>query len=102
MNPEAREVLDKILQKNIAELTKEEIGFLQARRIYLTKKQKETLKEVLNKVLKPEKPQPDPNHIPYKELQRKAKSLGYPYVGIKREDLECCIATAEGPEYYKK
>lgn len=102
MNPEARQLFKEILQKSISELKNHEKTFLQARRSYLTEEQKETYKEVLNTPIEPEKPVVDPNRVPYKELQRKAKALGYPYVGVKREDLEAEIATAEGPEYYKR
>ena len=48
MNPEAKEVLSKIVEKTPAELTVEEVDFLYARRSYLTKAQTEEFKDVLN------------------------------------------------------
>ncbi len=47
MNPEAKEILDKILAKSPQVLTEDEIGFLRARRTYLKPSQIEEYKSVL-------------------------------------------------------
>jgi len=47
MNPEAQEYLNKIIAKELPELTKDNISFLRARRDYLTEEQKEKFSEVL-------------------------------------------------------
>jgi hypothetical protein len=57
MNPEAREELDRILAIEPAALSESEIGFLRARRSYLTKEQTEVYADVLaEKPAKAEKP----------------------------------------------
>lgn len=98
MNPEAKVVLKKILATGIKRLKGHEIAFLRARQSYLSKGQKKKFEKVLKGSLKPKKPV-RVKDIPYKELQRKAKSLGYPHVGVKREDLEVAVSTTLGPEY---
>lgn len=49
MNPEAKKVLDEILEKTIKELTPDEIEFLAGRRDYLKKVQLDEYAEVLEK-----------------------------------------------------
>jgi hypothetical protein len=97
MNPEARAKLDEIVKKDLASLTVGDIEFLQARRSYLTPEQTIAYSSVLAKPISPEAPIADPKQIPYKELQRKAKAMNLPYVGVSREDLERSIDTVEGP-----
>lgn len=47
MNDEARQVLNKIVAKEIEALTEQDIRFLRARESYLTEEQKATFKSVL-------------------------------------------------------
>jgi len=56
MNPEAQEYLNRIIAKELPELTKDDISFLRARRYYLTEEQKEKFSSVLElEVEKPKK-----------------------------------------------
>lgn len=58
INPEAKAELTRILDKDVSELTVDEIGFLRARRDYLKKSQLEEFDSVLNpKETKPAKKQ---------------------------------------------
>lgn len=86
-----KDLLRDILLKDVSALIPTDIAFLKARQSYLTEEQvslysplwgaKETL-------VTPS--------ITYKELQAKARELGFKVkVGIKREDLELMIASVK-------
>ena len=90
--------LDGIVKKEILALTNTDIEFLKARRDYLNKPQEEYYSEVLDR--KPQKPAPQPNlskSRSYRAMQKQAKELGLPFIGVRREDLERSIDTAVGP-----
>mgnify|MGYP001594940224 CR=1 FL=1 len=102
MNPEAQEVLNKILAKSPAELNRAERDFLRARRSYLKPVQVEEYKEVLEEKEKPVKvveqvaddTQP-PTYISTSSLQLKATELGINPRKKTREQLEELIKEAE-------
>lgn len=52
MNPEAKEYLDKLLQKSPSEFTEDEKGFLRARSSYLKPSQLEEYASILNQTSK--------------------------------------------------
>ncbi|MAG60126.1 hypothetical protein CMO96_05070 [Candidatus Woesebacteria bacterium] len=54
MDPKSKEYLDKILEKNLEELTEDEKSFLRARRSYLKRADLEEYKGVLNQTSKKE------------------------------------------------
>ena len=102
MDPLSQKKFDEILQKETTTLSDSDIAFLQARRDYLTPVQKEFYSEILG--IKVEEklpvistPVPNTSQLSYKELQRKARSLGLPFIGQKKENLLVAISTAEGP-----
>lgn len=100
MNPEAEEYLKKLVEKTPEELTDGEIAFLRARRDYLTGKQEGKFAKVLKGKVKgvdANEVVDEPKEIKYKDLQKKAKELGLPYVGVSKEDLKRDIATVLGP-----
>jgi len=115
MNPEAREIFNRIIQKAKTDpLADHEIAFIRARQAYLKKSQLEIVEEYLtvseeeeekkeeeeiekieeeemeadeaNRTAHPA--ERDEERIPYKILQNEAKKLGKKYVGISRKDLE--------------
>ena len=118
MNPEAREVFKRILDKAKTDpLTDHEIGFLRARQAYL----KASQREYVDKYLKADKnegkrmekkaqrkveadevvadeanrtthPAEKREQLPYKVLQNENKKLGKRYVGVSRKELEEAIA----------
>ena len=128
MNPEAKKVLDKILKKEIHELTLSDRAILRSRLPYLKASKRKYYKEVLS-ISKAEKKmikeaeerkvelieeeadeanrlahpaEKDEGRIPYKELQKKAEKLNLKFVGIKREKLIESIEKAEKPKKKKK
>lgn len=89
---------NEITKKEILALTASDIIFLKARRSYLTKAQEEFYSEVLSSKPQPTKPEPDLKRSrSYRAMQRQAKELGLPFIGVRREDLERSIDTAVGP-----
>tara|TARA_Y100000310_G_scaffold335875_1_gene418986 strand:- start:744 stop:935 length:192 start_codon:yes stop_codon:yes gene_type:complete len=54
VDPKSKEYLDKILEKNLEELTEDEKSFLRARRSYLKRADLEEYKGVLNQTSKKE------------------------------------------------
>jgi len=114
MNPEAKEELQRILEKAKTDpLEDYELDFLRARRMYIKKSQL----EYVEKYLEPAKgegkrregerlerieakevdademnrtahPAEKREQVPYKILQNEAKKLGKKYVGVSRKDLE--------------
>lgn len=85
MNPEARKKLDEILQKDQAILTKDEIGFIRARRSYLKRAELVEYQDILEdkKEVRAEEPV-----IGYSELLEQAKGLGYKGPRISRKELD--------------
>ncbi len=83
MNPEALELFNRILKKDLNSLTQFEIAFLRARRSYLKPYDLDKFASVLGeKKVK----------LGYNDLIRKAKSLGFKArVGMKREEIEKMI-----------
>lgn len=96
MNQEAQDILDRVVKKDIVELTPFDIAFLRARRMYLTAEDKEKFKDVLKGKNKKES-EPQTNQKTYKELQKEAKELGLPYKGASFDELEVAISTVKGP-----
>lgn len=90
--------LKEITDKDISSLTKADMIFLQARSAYLSGKQKQVYAKFLKARVEPDVRKPGKKEIPYKKLQKQAKALGYPYVGISRADLEVSISTGVGPQ----
>ncbi len=83
MNPEALEIFNRILKKDVNSLTPFEIAFLKARRPYLEPFYVDKFSSVLGeKKVK----------LSYIDLIKKAKSLGFKArVGMKREEIEKMI-----------
>lgn len=100
MNPEAREILNTILDKEPEDLSLAERRFLRARRSYLKKSQVKEYQEILDMVELPTQAQEDnpqkPEHLkapeelvtPYNELLKKAYKLGYKGKRSARKILE--------------
>lgn len=104
MNPEAKKVLKRILQKSLNELSIEEIKFLKARRSYLKHSEYQEYKEIIeNEIGKPlvtveltseniEAVNEDSGElatrVAYDQVLKRAKSLGYKGPRISREKLE--------------
>lgn len=93
-----REKLNKIVRKDLMELTHADKAFLKARRVYLTGKQQTKFASVLNAKLRGPKEIMVTGFKSYKETQRRAKELGIPFYGVKKAELEVAISTIEGPE----
>lgn len=106
MNPEAQEVLNNILTIDPKDLRRDQRDFLRARSSYLKKSQAEEYKEILemdeSPVAKQETPapevpdfvkdlNPEPETMPYNELLRTAKQLGFTGGRAKRGQLEAYI-----------
>ena len=84
-----KDLLQSILQKDISSLVASDIAFLKSRQSYLTEEQ-----VILYSTLWGATETPVIPSITYKELQAKARELGFKVkVGIKREDLELMIAS---------
>lgn len=105
MNPEAEELLKKILAKDLNDLTDGDKGFLRARRSYLTKEQENTYRNILKQKDEPIEPpveivaepapfveQPVEEVVGYSQLLTQAKELGYSGPRISRARLEAFIA----------
>jgi len=90
MDQDSWDVLNQILKKEPAALTEGDIIFLKARKNYLDQVQTAIYESVLNQEQKKET-----DLVPYRELQRKANSLGIKSVGVPREELEVAIRTVE-------
>ena len=102
MDQASQDKLNEILEKEILALTNGEKEFLKARRDYLSEVQKEVFSEVLTGETKTPTPVTEPvvgntSELSYRELQKKAKTLGLKYVGVGRDDLLRQIDTIEGP-----
>jgi len=84
LNPEAQKALDNICIKEVHELTETDIGFLKARRSYLTSEMLQKYESILQ-----DKPQAvdKTETLSYRDLQRHASSLGIKSVGKTYADL---------------
>lgn len=87
---------DKIVAKDIPELSDADKVFLQARRGYLNKDQKAKFASVLKENVEIEVPV-DATYVSTKDLKKKASSLGIDHKGKSREEIELAISTVEGP-----
>lgn len=82
MNIEAQELLTKILNKDVNDITKDDIGFLRARRFYIPEEYMAKVGHFLT----------DTEEVSYKELQRQARERGFKVrVGLTREELLAMI-----------
>ena len=105
MDPLSQKRLDEITEKEILALTDAEKLFLKARRDYLNKKQLDTYAEVLEANVGLTEPPTESvasfiggnAKLSYRDLQRKAKTYGLPYIGISRESLLEQLSSIEGP-----
>ena len=86
MNTEALELLNKILQKQLHDLTPEDISFLKARRDYLNPVQLSTYKDFIEVKVKQESAEPT-----YSQLLAQAKDMGYVGPKMKMADLKAWI-----------
>lgn len=86
MNTEALELLNKILQKQLHDLTPEDISFLKARRDYLNPVQLSTYKDLIEVKAKQESAVPT-----YSQLLAQAKDMGYVGPKMKMNDLKAWI-----------
>ncbi len=114
MNPQAQALLDAILAKPKAELSKNDKAVLRARRDYLTKKQTEEYKSILKgkneepEVKKDETSNPeearaiiagrDLSELNSTELRRVAVRLGVPHKKTNKEELLVAIDTVLGQD----
>lgn len=83
-------IIEKICEKQIFELSPNDIGFLKARRSYLTAEQVEKFSEVLDETKENKKEKDE-----YKALVERAKELGLKTHKVTREDLKKAVAEAE-------
>lgn len=101
LNDKDQELLNKILAKEVFELTAYEKAVLNGRVSYLKKEDIVKFKSVLNTPGKPEekkepkKPEKKESKLSYRELLKKAASLGIRTVGMKKEQIIAEIAKFE-------
>lgn len=93
----SQDKLNKILRLEPQALSQTDIGFLKARRTYLTPEQEVFYADVLDK----EAPKPPENRDnrsrSYRAMQRELSALGYHVVGVPRAELERTLDTIHGP-----
>jgi len=97
LNDRALAKLTEIVKKELPSLTEADKVFLRARQAYLNRRQLRTFGSVLKAKPQVEAEKAD-TRPSYRQLQKQAKALGYPYVGVSREDLEVSISTGVGPQ----
>lgn len=115
MDPRSKELFDRITEKPVEELTSEDKAFLQARRSYLSKVQKEEYKSILKEEIKekksggnlPEQAEQiigdrDLDQLSSGELRKVATRLGIPQQGTNRQELLVAISTKMGPDVITK
>jgi len=86
MDDKSQIYLDQILKKDVATLTESDIRFIRARRSYLKKYQLEEYEDILEP-----KETVSGDVVPYNELLKQAKALGYNGNRVKRVELEAYI-----------
>lgn len=91
MNPEAQELLDKILAKEPHELTSDDIGFLKARWMYVGKNSRDKFRSVLEQPAEAQSEQaPQQNEQPQPEGEKNKE--------VEVDSNEAYVATEEGSQ----